>query len=722
MRLKRLELQGFKSFAGKTVLDFPERGIVSIVGPNGSGKSNVIDAIRWLLGEREAKNLRGGKAEDLIFGGTDGKSRVGMAEASIYFENIEGVGSEFSEVAVSRKIFRDGESQYFLNKAEVRLKDIIDFFASVKLGTRGLTIINQGNSDLFVKAAPAERREMIEEILGLRQYQLKRHDAELKLRATDVNLEKVSAMVDELLPRLKLLRRQAAKWAEHANIEAELKDLENKYYSIKIKELDSEADKITPQIKSLENEIFKKSEELRKFQVILSDIQKNRPGEHSQVEVNKKRQFEIAQRKSYLERDLGRLEAKLEFSLEAAKVDVKEAELVITLKDARASLAEILEYSNLEELKSSLRNVIQKIDLIFEGKKPDTSGIKAEIEKAKNQLVLELEGLNGELENIDRQSAEISKNLEDFNNRFQKAFEAVEIKKDELNRLESQKSKLNFDYERINLRLGDFAEQIRQIGREMGEFRSASVPTDLPPDFMVTAERRMLKLRGELASIGEIDQAMLTEAKETEDRYTFLSRQVEDLVKASADLKNLIKDLRERIKNEFTKSLNDLNEHFGNYFRLMFGGGKARLMVLKREPVKVEEGESEVIEEGVKEESQEEDHEDDIVGLDMDVTLPKKSVKGLDTLSGGEKSLVSIAILFALISISPPPFLVLDEVDAALDENNTRRFANLVKEFSKKAQFIIVTHNRATMEVADILYGVTMGADGASKLLSVKLE
>ena len=166
--LKRLELNGFKSFAGKTTIEFPT-GITAIVGPNGSGKSNIIDAVRWLLGERESKNLRGAKAEDLIFAGTPKRPRVGQAQASLYFENNGNFfPAEFSEIVVSRQVSRDGDNKFFINKAEVRLKDLIDFFAKARLGTKGLVVISQGNSDVFIQASPAIRREMLEEMLGLR--------------------------------------------------------------------------------------------------------------------------------------------------------------------------------------------------------------------------------------------------------------------------------------------------------------------------------------------------------------------------------------------------------------------------------------------------------------------------------------------------------------------------------------------------------------------------
>ncbi len=706
MHLKRLEIQGFKSFAHKTVLDFPA-GVVAIVGPNGSGKSNVIDAIRWLLGERDAKNLRGGKVDDLIFSGTSSTTRVGAAQATIYFDNSSGFFPvEFSEVAVTRKVFRDGTSQYFLNTAEVRLKDIVDFFSGSRLGTRGLTIINQGNSDLFVRATPSERREMVEEILGLKQFQLKRHEADLKLKNTKINLEKVRSMLDELLPRLRLLRRQQAKWADVSNLEKELRELENNYFSLKLNELNSNFKELAPAIQKLESEIGVASQELREAQNKLESVSQVKPGEHVLASENKKRASEISGRRALIERELGRLEAKLEFALSASTSGASEAQLIVGFKDLRVILKNCLAETNIEKLKEILKSTLHKIDELFDGKKPDFSSIKNEINSARELLVGELASLNEELAVIDHANTEISKSLEDFNKVFKVAFGLVESKKDIVHKLENNRNKLQFEEERILIRKQDLALQLRQIGRSIEEFSADRVPPKASAVLnFFSAERHMLKLRGDLASIGAVDEGLIKEATEAETRFSFLSTQMEDLVKANVDLEVLIKDLGEKIKHDFGVALVGLNEHFDKYFKLMFGGGRAKLVAVKME---------ELISEG-------ENTGNNNSGLDIEIALPKKGIKNLETLSGGEKSLVSIAALFALTTISPPPFLVLDEVDAALDEVNTRRFANLIKEFSKTTQFVVVTHNRATMEVADILYGITIGSDGVSKLLSVKL-
>jgi chromosome segregation protein len=224
----------------------------------------------------------------------------------------------------------------------------------------------------------------------------------------------------------------------------------------------------------------------------------------------------------------------------------------------------------------------------------------------------------------------------------------------------------------------------------------------------------MFRLRGELASIGEIDESLIKEAEETEKHYNFLSGQINDLEKATDDLKILIKDLKERIHKEFLNAFRAINEKFDHFFRLMFKGGHAKLKIKSQiSNLKNNENESDVNEN--KEEREEK------IGVEIDLNLPGKKITGVEMLSGGEKSLVSIAALFALISVSPPPFLVLDEIDAPLDEKNSQMFSNLVKDFSGDTQFIIVTHNRAVMEVADVLYGVTMNDDGTSKLLSLKL-
>ena len=723
MHLKRLELVGFKSFAPKTILEFPA-GITAVVGPNGSGKSNIIDAIRWLLGEREAKNIRGAKAEDLIFAGTPQRPRLGMAQATIVFDNSSRFFPvDYAEVAITRRVSRDGVSEYFLNGAAVRLKDVIDFFAKARLGTKGFSIINQGNSDLFVRVLPKERRAMLEEILGLRQFQLKKHDAELKLQTTKFNIEKVKAIVEELLPHLRLLRRQTGKWEKQEELQKELKTLENQYFGVRLASIQEELKEFEPLLKDLDKKTDSKFAELKELQIELKKVEQGQPKGDKGFDEFKKRQQELLSRRAVIQRELGRLEAEAEFLLSNVKTGFKESELLLMLEETKKVVKNALDQEDAAIFKKLLCELLDKIENLLSKGSKELESRKIEVENFKKKLSGELLILDKELEELRGLEDKLTARLGEFNNIFKKAFEAAESKKDEIAELSNQKNKILFDKERVNLKLQELENQAAQAGRKLEEFVPA--PKEANAD-LSNIERRLFRLRAEIAGIGEIDESLIKEAQDTEARYNFLSSQLQDLEKASEDLYQLIKELDEKIHHGFTESLKSINEEFNKYFRLMFGGGKGKLILIKPLPKdeqdveKAEAGES--VEETVAEADEDIEHSVDHGGLDIEVNIPRKRISGLDMLSGGEKSLVSIAALFALISVSPPPFLVLDEADAALDEHNTRKFAELVKEFSKKTQFLLVTHNRATMEVADILYGVTMQEDGTSRVLSLKLE
>lgn len=725
MYLKHLELLGFKSFAQKTVLDFPG-GITGIVGPNGSGKSNVIDAVRWILGEREAKNLRGAKAEDLIFAGTPKRPRMGMAQVTLIFDNSSGFFPvDYKEVSIQRRIERDGNSKYFLNKAEVRLKDIIDFFAKVRLGTRGLSIINQGSSDLFVRATPEERRAMIEEILGLRQYQLKKHEADRKLRNTRINIEKVRAMIEEIAPHLRFLKRQTAKWGKLSDLEKELREYENIYFSNKLKEIQNGTSNLEPEIKKIDSSIGTRQKELEALKKSLEKVEKVKPIGEGAQEMKKKRD-QLLEERWEIEREVGKLEAKIEFlnSLAVSEnLDLRAGELLTLLEEVRESLSRLLKESSLEKIHSELENLKNKVTTVTEAKSRKKNEIE-DLKFLKDSLMKKLAPIREELDKLSEQETTSTEGLEKFNQEFRDAYEKLETKKEEIRKLDSDKNRLLFEMERFNLRKQDLEVQLSQIGRKLEEFQNAEVR--LPKKVgLPEIERKMLRLRGEIAGIGEVDQALIKEAEEIEARHNFLAGQLADLEKAAADLEQLIKDLEEKIDGEFQQSFRKINAEFDKFFNLMFGGGKAKL-VLEKPESKAREAVEGAMDLEMKEHQKEtedlETEELKQVGVEIDLSLPRKKIHGLDMLSGGEKSLVSIAALFALIAVSPPPFLVLDEVDAALDEKNTKRFADVVRDFAKKTQFIIVTHNRATMEASNILYGVTMEEDGVSKVLSLKLE
>ena len=705
MFLKRLELQGFKSFADKTVLDFSS-GIAAVVGPNGSGKSNITDAIRWLLGEREARNLRGGKVEDLIFAGTEKRPRLGLAQATLYFDNSSGFFPvEFKEVSISRRIGRDGKSEVLLNKSEVRLKDIIDFFAKSRMGHSGFTIVGQGDSDLFIRATPLERREMIEEILGLKEYQLKKAEAKRRLTNASINLDKASALLEELKPHLRLLKRQVSRYAEREELARELKELEGNFYGAKIKTLEDESAAVDPKIEALTKETNDRELAVKDAEEKLEAVKKSEPEANAEIQKIQSHKKIFLEKRAVFQKELGRIEAKLEIA--ATPNEIQSAELKRTLEEVKKLAAELFEERSAEALRNGIRRIVALIDKAFgENKLPDSAGINKEREK----LLSDLKALDRESDELSRRESGLTKSLQEFNEDFRKAFVVLESERGKLSKLQSDKQRLLFEKERVDLQFGDLERQLSDIGRTLKDF---SGWVGAAPENTDAATRRMFRLRSELAGIGEVDEALVKEAKETEERYNFLAQQSSDLEKAVADLRALTKELENKIHHDFLSAMKQINGEFTKLVRLMFGGGKASLYV--QELVNNGNG-------AVAVESAALENEEIQPGVEVEITLPRKRIKGLEVLSGGERSLVSIAALFALISVSPPPFLVLDEVDAALDDRNAKRFGELLADFAKKTQFIIVTHNRATMEAADVLYGVTMSGDGTSKIVSLKLE
>ena len=224
--LKALEIQGFKSFPDKTVLTFGE-DITAIVGPNGSGKSNISDAIRWVMGEQSTKTLRGGKMEDVIFGGTAKRKQTGYAEVSLVLDNAQGTFDlAESEVMVTRRYYRSGESEYYINRRSVRLKDVNELFMDTGLGREGYSIIGQGRIDEILSVRSSDRREIFEEAAGISRYRHRKEEAEHKLARTDENLLRINDKIAELELQVEPLREQSERARSFLRLRDELRGLE----------------------------------------------------------------------------------------------------------------------------------------------------------------------------------------------------------------------------------------------------------------------------------------------------------------------------------------------------------------------------------------------------------------------------------------------------------------------------------------------------------------
>ena len=267
MYLKRLELQGFKSFADKTVLEFMP-GITSVIGPNGSGKSNISDSIRWVLGEQSMKSLRGSKSLDVIFAGTQNRKSLGFAEASLVFDNSDGtLPIEYTEVTVTRKIYRSGETGYYINKTPCRLKDVLELFMDTGIGKDGYSIIGQGKIDEILSNKSEDRRHIFEEAAGIVKYRTRKQEAEKKLEHTKLNLLRINDILSEIETNIEPLKVQSEKAKKYLNLREELKSIEIGLFIYNIEKYKKELEEIVK-----DEEIYKSqcSEEEGKLESIKS--------------------------------------------------------------------------------------------------------------------------------------------------------------------------------------------------------------------------------------------------------------------------------------------------------------------------------------------------------------------------------------------------------------------------------------------------------------------
>ena len=272
MYLKRLELQGFKSFADKTVLELMP-GITSVIGPNGSGKSNISDAIRWVLGEQSMKSLRGAKSLDIIFAGTQNRKSLGFAEASLIFDNTDGaLPIEYTEVTVTRKIYRSGETGYYINKVPCRLKDVLELFMDTGIGKDGYSIIGQGKIDEILSNKSEDRRHIFEEAAGIVKYRTRKQESEKKLEHTKLNLLRINDILSEIEGNLEPLQIQADKAKKYLNLREELKSIEIGLFIYNIEKYKKDIEDIVKDIEIMQSQCNDEEGKLERVKILKEEL------------------------------------------------------------------------------------------------------------------------------------------------------------------------------------------------------------------------------------------------------------------------------------------------------------------------------------------------------------------------------------------------------------------------------------------------------------------
>lgn len=700
MFLKKVVLKNFKSFYKTTVLDFPDK-ITAIVGPNGSGKSNIVDAIRWALGEQSFKNLRVEKGNDLIFSSKE--NSAGFAEVELIFDNSrKNFPLDFSEISIIRRIDKNEENTYFLNREQCRLKDIVELISQAKIGLRGFSIINQGSVENILRVSSVERKLMLEESLGLKNLEIKKEEAKRKLENSLINLDKVKAQLEEIIPHLRFLKRQVKKFIERQKNEEELKNLLiiyfAKLYQEIVKEKEPQKDnfeKIQEEIKKLEEEISLQEKEL--------GLSKEAPAETLEIKIR-----EITTRILTKQNEKFELLEKIKDEKKNLATSLTFQELEDKIIDVIKRLENILKINDLNQIKKEIKLILEDLNQIKQPKVEDNSFN----EEFKNKLSFLEKEIEEEKKLLNSLQEQLATKTRDFKEKYQLIEEKRRIRENLLLKLRQEE----LISEKYKLRFEDFQRRLEEEGIELNEVEKYLKENKEEPLDMATLEKRIWRLKREILDAGATDENIMREYEEVENRYNFLNTQVNDLNKAIFDLKNLINELNKKIEEDFKKGINEINKDFSRYFRLMFKGGSAKLVIKKKEK-ELENG----LNEENKEEIKPEEKKELIEGVEIKVDIPKTQIKSLEILSGGEKTLTAISLLFAIVNQSDPPLVIVDEIDAALDEENSRRFAEILKELSKNTQFIVVTHNRLTMTAASVIYGVTLKGN-ISQLLSVKLE
>jgi chromosome segregation protein len=727
MYLKSLEISGFKSFAKKATLNFSSP-ISSIVGPNGSGKSNVAEAFRFVLGEQSIKSMRGKRGEDLIFNGGGDGARINRANVKVIFDNSRKIlNVDFDEVTLERVVHRDNSNEYFINGSPVRLKDIVELLASAHIGASGHHIISQGEADRILNANIRERREMIEDALGLKIYQYKKVESQRKLEKTEENMKSVESLRREIAPHLKFLEKQVEKVNKVQELREELRKLYKEYFKKEEVYLKLERNRISTEKDPLTKELAELDKEIAGARNILEQS-KSRDAKSDELISLESALHQIRVDKDVLVREAGKIDGEI-FAGQRTITKEKEKQTkdefkTVYLKDVEEIANKIDILQTIEEIKKAL------FGFISSHKNKEDSVLIAETEKE----LIDLRNKKGEFEQSLKtlDESERVKTLE-YNELRQKIEREKDSNRDaeknvfriiaRQNDLRGQLNGIKVRDEKLVYEEESFKKELQEayiiVGREAVDYKDLIVTDEersLQQDRIRSIEK--IKIRIEDSGAGNsID--ILKEYKEVEERDIFLARELTDLEASKKSLHDLIADLDARIDIEFKEGILKINAQFQQYFSLMFGGGSASLNVIREKRRKKKSDTDLSIGDDEEIIMEEEDGEE---GIEINVNLPRKKVKGLMMLSGGERALTSIALLFAVSQVNPPPFIILDETDAALDEANSRKYGDMIANLAQYSQLILITHNRETMSRAGVLYGVTMGSDGASKLLSIQFE
>jgi chromosome segregation protein len=743
-----------------------------IVGPNGSGKSNVADAISWVLGEQSPRTLRGNLMSDVIF--RNKNEEMGIAEVSLLFDNSNKVfNTEFREVKFTRRVYSKGGSEYFINSSPCRLIDIQDLTADSGIGKGLHIIINQGQINEIALLKHIERKAVIEEILGISKHKNRRDKSLAKLEKVKSDIDRINDLMDEIKRTMDPLEIEAVRAQKYSEIFNMLKSEEISLFIANLNRLNIEWGEENNFCRKTKNELEKVESKINSIAGKRGELSKLTDEEKSGYEHWREKIDRFNIESNNIVNIIALVESKQNvfrtlknmFVMDYANYTGGEnkskklvenknnkdymmpllEEISDRLEEVVSLLFKFLDNSKkkvqdfkildyIEEEINIIADEVKKISEIIESRKREMGAIPEggfspvetakdskenigdaeeklnKIKKLEEICIINLERankINSILKNFLPVSERVKKELYcefEKKNRTviesQKKKDEMENQIDELNqyklRLESDLYKSDVKKEQIKEKVGAITEDIVDNYGESIEYILKSYK---PGPDLRQSEIKVKRLKNEIKKYGNVNPNAAIEYKKIKKRFDFLSEQKDDLVESKKELDELINDINKRISDDFNKKFIEINKCFRKYFKVLFPLGGGEMQLEKNSGGGYDE-----------------------IGVDLKADIGNNKFVNLSLLSGGEKTLVSIAFLFSIYSINPSPFYVFDEVDAALDDVNISRFLTLIKKFSEKQQIILITHQKKTMEIADTIYGVTMQPQGVSKVISEKIR
>jgi len=740
MFLKSLILRGFKTFADSIEIEFSESArITAIVGPNGCGKSNLLDATRWALGEDNPRQLRVASLADIIFAGTSTRKSLSLAEVSLVFDNSSGkLPITFAEVSIKRRTFAEGESEFFINKNSCRLKDIKDLLLDTGLGEGTYSIITQGQVDSILSSKGDERRMVFEEAAGINKYKFRKVAAQKKLIAAEQNMLRISDLKIEVGEQLINLEEQAKTAQQYLEIQAQVKQIDLGLCKRLLQNALEKRALVSEKLEIIKKSAEEKQESEEKDQEELvglrekhKNLEREIDGLSIKLEQEKDRLRDVELNRRFVESEMKREEKRLE-TLGEEKIRLKEKieglnkQLEQTQKGIDLSLVNSLApifmelFNQSQKLIEALSSMLvffggSALSLTFGSSKEKEEACKMKLEilteEAEKHRIEEenakfgLQAHRAEFENLKSHLEERSKEslLNEVHSKKQEkenlsqAITALEDRLRQEDRDEritlGEETSLEISLVKLESEIGSILEKV-SLEYNLSQEDVLALPYE--NQNISKAKKEVEEGKAKLRMLEPVNLLAVEEFKKGKDRLSFIDAQLEDLNSAREHLQNLINELDLRAEQNFTKTMEEVSAIFSQTFSSLFEGGEAKISLSPHACA---------------------------LDAEIEISVRPRGRKWLPLplLSGGERSLSAIAILFSLLKIRPSPFCFLDEVDAALDDANIGRFANMLKDFSSQSQIIVITHNKRTMAVADNIYGVTMEEPGVSKVLSMKL-